>query len=270
MTILVTGATGNVGRHLVKELTNAGHRVRALTRDPASAPPLDGVEFVSGDLTRPETLERALDGATGLHLITAGETGTLTTGPDIARLAEKAGVRRVTVLWGGERGPVEEAVQDGGLDWTLLEPTEFMSNALAWAEAIRTEGVVREPFAETRNAMVHEGDIARVAAAALTSPGHAGRAYVISGPEALTVPDKIGVLSAALGREIEYVELTEEQARERMRAAGHSEDMVDFVVGWHADPPPMGYTVTSTVEDVTGRPARSFAEWAKEHAARFA
>ncbi|WP_217197023.1 NmrA family NAD(P)-binding protein [Streptomyces buecherae] len=270
MTILVTGATGNVGRAVVEQLVERGHRVRALSRDPGRAALPAGVEVVCGDLAEPGTLDAAFDGLSAVHLMTYNaDQGALTTGPELAKLVERSGARRVSVLWSGSEGSVERALEAGPTPWTFVQPGEFMSNALTWADSIRTEGVVREPFARARNASVHEGDVAAVAVHALTEDGHAGRRYVLSGPEALTVPQKVAVLGAALGRELRYVELTEEQARERWRESGASPEAVDMLAEWHRDPPPEGYTVVPTVREVTGRPARSFADWAAERADRF-
>ncbi|MEO3786776.1 NAD(P)H-binding protein [Actinocorallia sp. B10E7] len=268
MTFLITGATGNVGRHLMAELLGSGRNVRALTRNPeAELPP--GVERVVGDLTRPETWGDALSGVTGLHLLGGDDNGPLAAAPEILERAAKEGVRRVTVLWNGQSGPAEAALEEGNFAWTRLEPTEFMSNTLGWAALVREEGLVREPFPEEPAAVVHEADIAAVAAVALTEDGHDGAVYPISGPEVLTTVDRVRVLGRVLGRDLRYVELTKEQAKERMRAAGHAEQVVDFVIGWHADPPPAGRTVVPTVEQVTGRPARTFAQWVEEHAAVF-
>ncbi|MFF5259483.1 NAD(P)H-binding protein [Actinomadura viridis] len=273
MTVLVTGAKGNVGRHVVKELLSGGHRVRALTRDPAGAGAVlpDGVEVATGDLAVPDSLAPALEGVTALHLITfdGGDGAPLRTGPRIARLAAKAGVRRVTVLWGGEPGPVEEAVAAEGLPWTVLQPQEFMSNALAWTGSIRTEGVVREPFGATRSAMIHEADIGAVAARTLTEDGHVGEKYMLTGPEVMDMPQKLAVLGEVLGRDIRFVELTEQQARERMRREGASQEAIDHVIGWYAAPPGEAYTVTPTVERILGRPPRTFAQWARENAEAF-
>jgi uncharacterized protein YbjT (DUF2867 family) len=271
MTVLVTGATGNVGRHVVKELLGAGHRVRALTRDPARARLPEGVEVAIGDLAVPDSLAAALEGVTAAHLITfdGGDGAPLRTGPQIARLAAEAGVRRVTMLWGGEPGPVEEAMAAEGPPWTTLQPQEFMSNALLWTGSIKDEGVVREPFGATRSAMIHEADIGAVAARTLTEDGHAGKEYVMTGPEILDMPRKLAVLGEALGRDIRFVELTERQARERMRQGGASQEAIDHVIGWYADPPEEAYTVTDTVERILGRPARTFAQWARENAGAF-
>ncbi|MEV3989996.1 NAD(P)H-binding protein [Streptomyces sp. NPDC049837] len=269
---LVTGATGTVGRQVVAELLRLGEPVRALTRDPAKADFPEGVEVVRGDLTEPDTLTAALDGVTGLHLITFGGAyfAPLETGPRILELAREAGVRRITVLHGGGPSLLEDAVRAGsGFDWTVLMPVEFMGNALEWAEGIRTADEVREPFVGRLSAMVHEGDIGAVAAVALTRDGHGGREYVITGPEALTVRDKVDAIADARGRKIELVEMSPEEAVEQWRAAGHPQEVIDFLLEAYGNTPPVGRTVVDTVERVTGRPARTFAEWARDHAGVF-
>jgi uncharacterized protein YbjT (DUF2867 family) len=271
MTFLITGATGNVGRHLVARLAEAGHPVRALTRDPERARFPDGVEAVAGDLTDFASVEAALEGVTGLHLLTAiGPTNrTVPDSADIAAAAVKAGVRRITTLWNGYRGPVEEAVEASGLEWTHLQPGEFMSNALTWAEDIRTEGVVREPFGDVAHAPVHTADIAEVGEVALTTGAHAGRTYELTGPEPLTVPDQVAVIADAAGRAVRYEALTPEQGGDRMRAMGMDDPTIEYVLGWRADPPAWTTRASDTVERVTGRPARTFAEWARENADAF-
>lgn len=269
---LVTGATGTVGRQVVAELLARGHAVRALTRDPAKAAFPAGVEVVRGDLAEPDTLVPALEGVTGLHLITfdGGGFAPLETGPHILGRAHAAGVRRVTVLHGGGPTPLEDAVRaDGSVDWTVLMPVEFMANALEWAEGIVTADEVREPFVSRLSAMVHEGDIGAVAAVALSEEGHARQEYVITGPETLTVADKVAALAAARGRDITLVELSEEEAVARWRAAGQPEEVIGFLLQVYGDTPEVGRTVLDTVETVTGRPARTFARWAADHAAAF-
>ncbi|WP_406864644.1 NAD(P)H-binding protein [Streptomyces sp. HUAS MG47] len=270
--ILVTGASGTVGRQVVAELLHRGHRVRALTRDAAKARFPDGVEVVQGDLTEPDGLAPALEGVTGLHLIAFGGEyfAPLETGPRILELARAAGVRRVTVLHGGGPTPLEDAVRaDDGLDWTVLMPVEFMSNALEWAAGIVERDEVREPFVNRLSAMVHEGDIGAVAAVALTEEGHGSREYVITGPQALTLAEKTATIAGARGRAVALVELTEDEAVARWRAAGHDDGLIGFLLEVYGNTPEAGYTVVDTVEKVTGRPARSFAEWAGQHAHAF-
>ncbi|WP_199548106.1 NAD(P)H-binding protein [Streptomyces sp. N35] len=271
MTFLVAGASGSVGRRIVEQLLAKGVRVRALTRDPARTSFPEGVEVVRGDLTDPDSLAPAFEGVTGVHLITFGGAtfAPLETGPQIVALAEKAGVRRITVLHGGGPTPLEDTVKASGIDWTVVMPVEFMSNALEWADAIRTADEVREPFVDRLSAMVHEADIGAVAAEALVSPGHAGQSYVVTGPQVLTLQDKVSALAAARGRAIELVELSEAQAREQWAAQGLPAETIEFLVMVYGDTPEEGRTVTDVVQRVTGRPARTFTEWAAEHADAF-
>ncbi|WP_327287363.1 SDR family oxidoreductase [Streptomyces sp. NBC_01198] len=269
--ILVTGATGTVGRQVVTELLARGHAVRALTRDASAAAFPAGVEVFEGDLTEPDGLLPALEGVTGVHLIAfSGAWTPLETGPQILKLAREAGVRRVTVLHNGAPSPLEDAVRgEDGIAWTVLMPVEFMANALEWAEGIVSADEVREPFVSRRSAMVHEGDIGAVAAVALTEEGHGGQEYVITGPEVLTVGRKVATIAAARHQEITLVELTEEQAVAEWRAAGKPEDLIGFLLEMYEHTPEVGRTVADTVEKVTGRPARTFTEWAADHVDAF-
>ncbi|MFT9848776.1 NmrA family NAD(P)-binding protein [Aneurinibacillus sp. REN35] len=270
MTILVAGATGTVGRHVVDQLVQKGVKVRALTRNPLQANLPAGVEAVAGDLSNPSTLESALVGVSGLHLITTGVNYTpLSTGPQIIKLAEEAGVRKVTVLWNGEKGPFEKAVEASSLEWTQLQAFEFMANAKKWAESIRSEGLVRDLFGGSRIAPVHEADIGKVAAVALTEDGHVGKVYTLTGPESLSVQDRVEIISEVIGRKIRFVESSEEEEREQMRRMGVDEDAIEYVINWHLNPPTSAQTVLSTVEEVTGQKPHTFAEWVKMNAGFF-
>lgn len=268
MTILVTGATGNTGRHVVAELVRRGQRVRALTRSPEAARSVlpDGVEIAAGTHTEPHGLGEALDGVTALHV--TATAGLPDAGYDLVKRAVEAGVRRITVLWGGLVGPAEQAVAESGVEWTRLEPQEFMSNTLTWADSIRAEGVVREAY-DPPSALVHPADIGAVVATVLTEDGHHGRAYNLTGPEALTTRQRMAVLSAALGREIGFVPISHEEAVQRQMAYGVPRSEAEFVVGWYADPPHEAITVDDTVSRILGRPARTFAAWVAEHVDRF-
>ncbi|MFF7249261.1 NAD(P)H-binding protein [Embleya sp. NPDC008237] len=268
MTTLVTGATGNTGRHVVAELIRRGERVRALTRNPSAAkgklPP--SAELTAGTHTAPADLADAFEGISRLHItVTAGLAEA---GPELVRRAVDAGVRRITVVWGGFVGPVEQAVTDSGVEWTRLEPQEFMSNTLTWIESIRAEGIVREPY-DFPSALVHEADIGAVAAAALLDDGHAAHAYNLTGPEVLTTRERLAILSQAIGRDVTFLPITHEQAVDRLISDGVSRTDAEYVVDWYASSSKDSKTVVDTVERVTGRPARTFADWVAEHADRF-
>ncbi|MFC4564533.1 NmrA family NAD(P)-binding protein [Nocardiopsis mangrovi] len=272
MTILVTGATGNVGRPLVERLLADGHRVRALTRSPARAALPAGADVVAGDLADTASLAAAFAGADAVHLIgfDGADHAPLANGAEIADLARRSGVHRVTVLKGEmERTPLEEALEAAGLAPTRLAPVEFMANALEWAEAVRGGGVVREPFPEARSAMVHEADIAAVAAVALAGDGHAGRQYVLTGPEVLTHPDKARIIGEVLGRDVRYAELPRDEAVAGWEQAGFTSEDIAFFLAVRVDPHEVAYTVLPTVEEVTGAPARIFAQWVRENAGAF-
>lgn len=271
MTILVTGATGTVGRHLVDHLLGTGETVRALSRNPKKANLPEEVEVIRGDLDTAETLAPALDGVSGVHLITFGSYGLLENGEEIVDLMRQAGVERCTVLTDWEESSVQRALRAVDFPWTHLQPVAFMSNTLDWAEPIRTEGAVRvlETELEVGGAVVHESDIGTVAATALSSDGHAGQSYVLTGPEALSPQEMLSVLGETLGRQLELVPLTPDEAREYWYKQGHSEEMISFMLELGKNPPPVGSQVLPTIEEVTGRPARTFGQWAAEHVAAF-
>lgn len=268
MTILVTGATGTVGRHVVNQLVQKGVQVRAVSRSPEKAGLPDGVEVVAGDLNVPETLRAACQGMTALYLILSSDNAdaALQTDHQMIEIAREAGIQRVAVLMDYEGNPVQQAIIESGMEWTLLKPVEFMANALAdWAESIRAEGVVRESFGHVLSARVHEGDIAAVAVEALLNAGHHSQSYYITGPEALSRIEAVRKISEAVGKDIRFEELSEEQARQRWKDQGYEEGDIEFFVQMGKNPPEVGYTVLPTVEQVTGKPARTFDEWVAEH-----
>ncbi|AYN38965.1 NAD-dependent epimerase/dehydratase family protein [Streptomyces dangxiongensis] len=278
MTVLVTGATGSVGRLVTDHLLAAGVAVRALTRDPAAAALPDGAEVWAGDLLRPHTLTAALHGVERLYLFPVPETARA-----VVAAAEEAGVRRIVVLSsssvldtsgdnhsGEHHRAVERAVAESGVEWTFVRPDEFASNVLwKWAESIRTEGVVRAPYGAAPRVPVHEADVAAVAAAALLEDGHAGQAYLLTGPEAITQSGQVRAIARAVGRPIAFEEITPDQARKDMAAAMPA-PVVEMVLRYLADAVVHPPVPVDTVERVTGRPARTFARWVADHAADFA
>lgn len=273
MTVLVTGATGTVGRHLVRWLADRGHPVRALTRRPDRVDRAalgEQVEVVGGDLTDTATLKDAFAGVDAVHLIAFGgdDGAELANAAEIVELAVASGVRRATVLGAFGGSPLEDAVRTDRLEWTVLVPLEFMSGALEWAPDVRDSGAVRT-LAAWPSAVVHEADIAAVAGVALTEGGQGGRDLVLTGPQALTPAERAHELGEALGSGVDWVHLTPDQERERLRAQGFPEEYVEFGIALSTDPPETAARVLPTVEEVTGRPALTFAEWARANAGAF-
>ena len=270
MRILVTGATGQVGRHLVSQLQESGHTVRALTRNPANADLPAGVEEVAGDLTDITSLQAAFEGMDAIHLITFGgdEGEDLTNGTEIVQLAERSGISRATVLGGWSPTSIEEALATSSISWTIVQPAEFMGNALDLAPEVRASSMV-SMLANYPSAVVHEADIAAVAATALTTDGHGGKAYPLTGPEALTPAQRTRLLADATGEPIEFIQLSEEAERKRLRGYGYDEDYVEFGIQLATIPPEAADTILPTIEEVTGRRPRTFAQWANEHADQF-
>lgn len=273
--ILVTGATGNVGGNVVRQLLEAGESVRAVTRNPATAVFPPGVEVVGGDLTKPESLAEAFDGVDRIFLFPSADAAEA-----VAELARERGVRRVVVLSAGlvegyvdnpiaaMHRSVEDAVEASGLAWTFLRPGGFATNTLAWAGSIRSEGVVRAPYGGAVINLIHEADVAAVATAALLEDGHEGAAYRLTGPGGLTQVEQAQAIGQALGRDVRFEELTPEQGREHMTRFAPA-PVVDTMLRFWADAVGAEPEVLSTVEQVTGRPARSFGRWAHDHVEDF-
>ncbi len=275
MTILVTGATGNVGRLVVDHLLAAGAPVRALTVDPQRAALPAGVEVVKGYIGRPATLPAALVGVDRLYLAPLPQTVR-----EVVRLAKEAGVRQIVDLSssnadaeaagdpsGWHYYAVERALEESGLPWTHLRPGEFMTNTLGWAEQIRATGVVRAPHGNAATAIIDLDDIAAVAARVLLEEGHIGTKYELTGPAAVRRADLARQIGEAIGREVRFEEQTREEALAELEpimgewAAWYVDGFADLVD--HPQP------VSPNVELLTGRPATPFAQWARRNAAAF-
>lgn len=288
MAFLVTGATGNVGRNVVRQLVKAGEEVRALTRSPRTSGLPAGVQVIAGDLTQPESLADAVKGIDRMFLFPVPETAR-----EVVSMAREAGVHRVVVLSSGAvttgydtnfHLPVEQAVEESGLEWTHVRPGEFAMNKLAlWGPSIRAEGVVRDPNPDLTWCPVHERDIADVTARALLEDGHGGRAYTLNGPEMLSHRRQVELIAEAIGRPIRFEVVTRDEARENyLRQGGFAAANADFLLGFEDysggetdlqdlkefDPPAAG--PMPTAEEVIGVPAaRTFAQWARDHAREF-
>ncbi|QFZ23291.1 NAD(P)H-binding protein [Saccharothrix syringae] len=276
MTILVTGATGTIGGAVVRQLAKAGVPVKALTRNPARASLPGGVEVVGGDLTRPSELPLA--GVTAAFLIAALEAEDPAV-PAKAFLDHAHDLRKVVYLSSSavtaERPgsyeahrDVERVIEESGVAWTHVRPGEFMSNKLIWARDVKERDVVRAPFPDSVGAPVHEDDVAEVVVHALLHEGHAGKAYTLSGPEALTHRQQAEAFAAGLGRPIGFERLTYGQARAALiRDEGLPWDTAEYLMGYMAQHAEEPAEVTPDFELVTGRRGRTLAQWAADHAA---
>ncbi|MEV0251025.1 NAD(P)H-binding protein [Nocardia sp. NPDC050712] len=258
MKILVTAATGNIGRKVVDHLLAAGAEdVRALSNHPERAAFPDGVEVVRGYLGKVSTLPEAFEGVDRVYLAPVLETVEA-----VVELAAKAGVQHIVDLSGDENTdwqPIARAVEGSGLAWTHLYAGEFSENAVGWAEQIRQSDQVRDPFPEAANAPITMDDIARVAATVLLSDGHAGRIYELTGPQTLTRGEKIRQIGAALGRDLDVVTIP------RADAIRLFEPEMGEYAEWYVDG--IGSTVAhpqqanTVVAEITGT-ATTFAQWA--------
>jgi uncharacterized protein YbjT (DUF2867 family) len=264
--ILVTGATGNIGRLVVDELLAAGATdIRALTNKPEKAALPPEVEVVRGYIGHVETLDGLFDGVEKMYLAPLEKTVR-----EVTALAAKAGVRYIVDVSGPKDShwaSVAIAVEESGALWTHLEPGEFMDNMLIWAEQIRTTGEVRDGYPEAANAPIDLGDIAAVAARALLEDGHAGKEYVLTGPESLTRAEMVRQIGEALGCEIPYIALDHEEAVAALEPVmgEYARWYVDGIRDLAAHP----QQANRTVEELTGRPATTFAQWARKKAAEF-
>jgi uncharacterized protein YbjT (DUF2867 family) len=279
---LVTGATGNVGAEVVGALVAAGVGVRALSRDPSRTdrpdrPDLpDGATAVAGDLNRPDTLAGPLDGITGAFLLPGYADM-----PGVLAAVARAGVDRVVLLSGSSvlatdtdnaisRYMIESerAVRESGVPWTIVRPGAFMSNSLQWAPQVRAGEVLRAPFGDVRAANIDPYDIGAVAAAALLSGEHEGNAYALTGPESLLPADRARILGRVLGREVPFEAQSNDEARAEMSAAMPVE-YVEAFFSFYVDGTLDESNVLPTVEEILGRPPRTFEQWATAHADAF-
>jgi uncharacterized protein YbjT (DUF2867 family) len=279
--ILVTGATGRVGRHVVDHLLAAGESVRALTRQPATAQLPPGVDAMGGDLTVPDSLDAALCEVETVFLVWTAPPATVPA--VIERLAKCA--RRVVLLSSPHQTPhpffqqpnplarfhadIERRINASRLGVTIIRPGMFASNtALWWGPMMRAGDVVRWPYGDAETAPIDERDVAAVAARALRDDVHVGRDYVLTGSESLSQVEQVASIGEAIGRTIRFEELSPDEFR-RETAGTWPPAAVDMLMAaWQATIGHRAY-VTSTVRDVIGSPPRTFHQWAANNAAAF-
>jgi uncharacterized protein YbjT (DUF2867 family) len=278
--ILVIGATGTVGGHLVAQLEQRGEEVRAATREPERAARRTGgpTRYVPFDFERPETFAPALDGADRVFLMArpGDEQADRVAFPLIDEMKRQR-IRHVVNLtaMGAETREdfalrkVERYLEDSGLGFTHLRPNFFMQifSGGPLLQDLQTTGALHIPAAEAKLSFVDARDIAAMAVAALTGPGHAGRAYTLTGPRALDHHEVARALSDAAARTLQYVPLGEEQARQLLAGSGLSSERIERLIGFYRLVR-QGFCapVSSDIETVLGRPPISFARFARDHA----
>ncbi|GAA1360770.1 NAD(P)H-binding protein [Streptomyces beijiangensis] len=258
-------------------LLEAGEEVTALSRRPEGEEA--GVRYRQADLADPASLKPVLDGADALFLLIAGDGAELDPG-EILDVVKAAGVRRVVLLSsvnvgtrpgfvaGGLLRAFEEAVERSGLEWTVLRPGGFGSNACLWAEPVRAYRTVTAPFGDVGLPVVDPADIAEVAAAALREGGHSGRTYVLTGPAAISPREQARVIGDVLGEPVRFTEITRAEARAQMTRF-MPEAAVDGTLDILGEPSADEQQVSPAVEQVLGRAPRPFAAWAGRNADAF-
>ncbi|MFD4795210.1 SDR family oxidoreductase [Streptomyces anulatus] len=284
---VVTGATGMLGRHVVDGLLSSGRPVRAVSRRPRQSGLPSAVEVVAGDLHEPSTLGAAFETARALVLIAVPDSAV-----EVVARARAAGIEHIVVVSSAAvtaghdttyNLPVERAVRASGLDWSIVRPGEFATNALLiWGPSIRSGRRVVEPFPDQAGNPIHEQDIADVVVADLLDPDRRGRVDTIIGPDTLTKREQVARIAAAVGDDIALDEVAPEQALRFYREqGGFAADNADWLYGLTSydgvegvtDEPreanPESEGAYLTLAEVLGRPGRSYAQWARDHAFDF-
>jgi uncharacterized protein YbjT (DUF2867 family) len=277
--ILITGATGNVGREVVNLLLAEGQKVVAISRNPNRAILPPDALVIEGNPSQPQTVSAALGEIEAVLLSPRPVDGGAT---DLLRLTRSKGARRVVVLsaltvqYGGgyrrfadEFRAIEDAAKQSGLDWTVLRSADYASNAKAWLPQIRRGDVVRGAYGDAATSTVHEWDVAAVAARALVDAAHAGQTYMLTGPQSITQREKVRVIGHAINRNVTWQEVPPEQVRQAMLAQGVSPDVPDRMLGYLSECVEKPGPSSDSVQRLLQRPALTFAEWATEHAAEF-
>ena len=281
MTYLITGATGDVGSKVVKQLIQRGERPRVFARnaEKAHAQFGDKVDIVSGDLSDAASLQRALAGVEKLFLVNSGPQIPVLDGLAV-QAAKTAGVRHIVKLSsldveqklaiGAWHAKGEAAIRASGIRFTFVRPTGFMSNLLAWSRSIVAEGIVRSSTGDGKRPFIHSEDIAAVAVRALTADDYVGKALPITGPQALSFAEIAEKIGAVIGRQLKYQPVSDEEAGRRFSATGASaEEVAAHVELWRAIREGRVGATTNEVERILGRKPIALDQWLVENAPVF-
>ncbi|MEV7552832.1 NAD(P)H-binding protein [Amycolatopsis sp. NPDC089917] len=277
--ILITGANGVVGRQVMNVLLRKGIAVGAVTRGADGAGLPGDVKAVAGDLARPQWIDSGLEGVDAIQLSPRATGDGL---EELLKLAAGRGVRRAVLLsattvaqpagearFAARFEYAEDLVTRSGLEWTVLRLADFAANALAWAPQLAAGDVVRGAYGRAATSPIHEADIAAVAARALLGGVPAESVYTLTGPGSLDQYEKVRLIGAAAGRSLSFQELPPEQVRQGMLAQGLPEEIPARLLGSLADYSERPGPTTTTVEELLGRPALTFADWARDNAPAF-
>ncbi|MHB8874722.1 MAG: SDR family oxidoreductase [Myxococcaceae bacterium] len=280
--ILVTGGTGTVGSEVVKQLASAGIRFRLLARNPDKAIRSPGIEVVKGDLSDAAALASALAGVDKLFLLSSSMPGSVELVKGVIDAAKKAGVKhvvRLSAAGADAASPIqlarwhaqtEKDLKASGMAWTVLQPGYFMQNFLGSAAGIKKDGAFYGCMGQGKASLVDARDIAAVAVACLTGEGHAGKTYAITGGEALSQDDAAMKLSAAVGKQVKYVDLPPEQFKQGLLSAGLPDWLAaDYVTMHRFFSTGAAAGSAPTVRALTGKTPRGFDAFARDYAASF-
>jgi (4-alkanoyl-5-oxo-2,5-dihydrofuran-3-yl)methyl phosphate reductase len=281
--ILVTGATGNIGAELVKQLAATAKPLRVVTRNETKVSHLDPrIERVIGDLHDPSVVRKAVQGVERIFLLPFLFDSDHAPERLLLEEAKKAGVKHVVMISSGAvrldvkgiarlHREKEQLVQDSGIPWTFLRPGAFMSNVLQWIPTIKSQSKVFNPTADGKSAPISPSDIASVAALAMTANGHEGQAYEVTGAQLLSVHDQVRILSNVLNRPIQCVDIPIEAGLENLRAAGVPQLIVDsLAIIWARLREGKGTFQTDQFQKLTGKSPQTFETWCQEYQFAFA
>jgi uncharacterized protein YbjT (DUF2867 family) len=282
--ILVTGATGNIGSQLVKQLIAKSADVRVVTRDEKKVSHLHpAIKAVIGDRQDPTVIKKALQGTDKVFLLPVLIDEKHEADRLLIDEAKRANVDRIVMISSGvlrsnPKNPigvlhreVELLIEESGIPWTVLRPGGFMSNALRfWADTIKSLATVFNPTGDGKSAPISPYDIAAVAAGALTTAGHEGKTYDLTGPELLSTHDQVNILSKVIGKPIQCIDIPAEVAAERLESIGLPEPLIQGLYDvWIRVRNNEGTDQTNEVERLTGQPAQTFETWCREHRSAF-
>jgi len=279
--ILITGATGTIGRAVLARMARTNEPIRALSRDTARIPVTTGVQAVQGDFADAASLERAVAGVRAVFLLTPGGPASAPADRAVVAASQRSGVVKVVKLssigagaaftagadWHAEG---EDAVRASGLAWTLLRPSAYASNALRWAPAIRTGQPIPNLTGVAEQGIIDPRDIAEIAVRALTTDEHDGKTYTLTGPELLSTADQAKQLGEVLGRTITTVEVSLDVAHQQMLDSGMDTDIAEAAIrGLATIKAGHNGVLTDDIERILKRPPVSFRTWADDHRANF-